>query len=191
MEEDLAIARKGPADGLYYVTWAHTLWHSGSILSISPPSAATYFQEPRGFSSVLSDSFPAQQRLVRLDNILWQFPPETAVFRAMGDQQPTQSSLASTFPNPPHFWQEFTPDRVSRFESLRKARAGQAGTVVDATTSLRIADLPEDLSVLQPPPEPAQGKWRCFGDLYTVRMETTSYYIYSSGIIVHVLTTNI
>lgn len=89
----------------------------------------------------------------------------------MADQQPTQSSLASTFPNPPHFWHDFTPDRVSRLESLRKTRAGQPGSAVETTTDWRIPDLPEDLTNLQPPPEPALGQWRCFGDLYTIKDE--------------------
>ncbi|KAJ9144119.1 Mediator of RNA polymerase II transcription subunit 7 [Pleurostoma richardsiae] len=89
----------------------------------------------------------------------------------MADQQPTQSSLASTFPDPPPFWQDFTPEKISRIEELRKA----AGAGVDAgATVARIPDVPGDLVNLQPPAEPQDGRWRCFGDLYTLKDELPS-----------------
>ncbi|PFH60122.1 hypothetical protein XA68_11450 [Ophiocordyceps unilateralis] len=64
----------------------------------------------------------------------------------MADAEP--HSLASTFPNPPPFWQDFTPDKL--------ARANKAST----------ADFPQDLVNLRPPREPADGRWRVFGDQY-------------------------
>ncbi|RDA90842.1 hypothetical protein CP533_1533 [Ophiocordyceps camponoti-saundersi (nom. inval.)] len=69
----------------------------------------------------------------------------------MADAEP--HSLSSTFPNPPPFWQDFTPEKVSRAEALRK-------------TSTATADLPPDLIHLQPPREPKDGRWRVFGDQY-------------------------
>ncbi|QUC21044.1 uncharacterized protein UV8b_05285 [Ustilaginoidea virens] len=83
----------------------------------------------------------------------------------MADLEP--HSLASTFPNPPPFWKNFTPDRVARMDDLRSAFAG--GPVDAAATAIvRVPGLPAELANLQPPPEPADGKWRVFGDQYTL-----------------------
>lgn len=80
----------------------------------------------------------------------------------MADQQEPHS-LASTFPNPPPFWKDFTPDRVTQFEGLRTAHT------VDASASVvRVPGVPEHLINLQPPPEPVDGRWRVFGDQYMV-----------------------
>ncbi|KAG6002432.1 hypothetical protein E4U21_003106 [Claviceps maximensis] len=72
-------------------------------------------------------------------------------------------SLASTFPNPPLFWKSFTPDRVARVEELRSAFAGAGDS---SPLPVRIPGLPEELTHLQPPLEPADGRWRLFGDHY-------------------------
>ncbi|KAH0489707.1 hypothetical protein TgHK011_010125 [Trichoderma gracile] len=79
------------------------------------------------------------------------------------DDQPEPHSLASTFPNPPEFWKEFTPDRLSELIELKLARAP---LLQDDASNGRIPDLPEHLRHLQPPPEPADGRWRVFGDQY-------------------------
>lgn len=81
----------------------------------------------------------------------------------MADQQ-EPVSLASTFPNPPLFWNDFTPENVARIEELRKNYGEDHGGHVPA----RIPDVPEYLTNLQPPPEPSDGSWRVFGDHYTV-----------------------
>ncbi|PNP39739.1 hypothetical protein TGAMA5MH_08410 [Trichoderma gamsii] len=85
----------------------------------------------------------------------------------MAEQQEPHS-LASTFPNPPDFWKAFTPDRIARIEELRRAHAADEDTDTEGadTEVVRIANLPEDLIALQPPPEPADGRWRVFGDQY-------------------------
>ncbi|KAF4469027.1 MED7-member of RNA polymerase II transcriptional regulation mediator complex [Fusarium albosuccineum] len=80
----------------------------------------------------------------------------------MADQQEPHS-LSSTFPNPPPFWNDFTPDRISRIEELRAAHVNQHGG--DPLT-VRVPDVPEELINLQPPTEPADGRWRVFGDHY-------------------------
>lgn len=77
--------------------------------------------------------------------------------------QPESNTLASTFPNPPTFWKDFTPDKIARVEELRAAHAQRNGG--DPLTT-RIPDLPEELLNLQPPLEPADGRWRVFGDQY-------------------------
>ncbi|POR32629.1 Mediator of RNA polymerase II transcription subunit 7, partial [Tolypocladium paradoxum] len=87
----------------------------------------------------------------------------------MADQEPQEPlSLASTFPNPPPFWKDFTPDRVARIADLRSAHAERTNDAAgaDASAPVRLPDLPEDLASLQPPPEPADGRWRVFGDQY-------------------------
>ncbi|KAL7800783.1 MED7 domain-containing protein [Trichoderma afarasin] len=78
------------------------------------------------------------------------------------DEQQEPHSLASTFPNPPDFWKEFTPERIAEIIELRRAQAAD-GEDVD---SVLIPNLPEHLRALQPPPEPADGRWRVFGDQY-------------------------
>lgn len=83
----------------------------------------------------------------------------------MAEQEPY--SLASTFPNPPPFWKDFTPDRVARIEELRSAFAGGASEQASSPV-VRIPGLPEELANLQAPPEPPDGRWRVFGDQYMV-----------------------
>ncbi|KAK2594198.1 Mediator of RNA polymerase II transcription subunit 7 [Conoideocrella luteorostrata] len=76
-------------------------------------------------------------------------------------------SLASTFPNPPPFWKDFTPDRVTRIAELRSSFAGAAADDDHASApAVQIPGLPEELANLQPPSEPADGRWRIFGDQY-------------------------
>ncbi|KAF7548277.1 hypothetical protein G7Z17_g7176 [Cylindrodendrum hubeiense] len=80
----------------------------------------------------------------------------------MADQQEA-NTLSSTFPNPPPFWKDFTPDKLARIEELKAAHTQQHGSDQAPT---RIPDLPEELLNLQPPLEPADGRWRVFGDQY-------------------------
>lgn len=88
-------------------------------------------------------------------------------------------SLSSTFPNPPPFWKDFTADKVARYEQLRKEHdENEARTTADNDTftpQTRIRDLPEELITLQPPAEPADGRWRVFGDQYMVRAAKVSH----------------
>ena len=81
----------------------------------------------------------------------------------MAEQE--SNSLASTYPNPPLFWKDFTPARITRIDELRAAHLETHGG--DALT-VRVPDVPDELTSLQPPAEPADGKWRVFGDQYMV-----------------------
>lgn len=81
----------------------------------------------------------------------------------MAEQEP--QSLASTYPNPPPFWKDFTSDRIDRIDELRAEHIEQNG---GNALTLRIPDVPEELINLQPPAEPADGRWRVFGDQYMV-----------------------
>lgn len=84
----------------------------------------------------------------------------------MADQEEPHS-LASTFPNPPPFWKDFTPEKISRIEELCGRARGHDGEGGE-TPPARIAGVPEDLINLQPPAEPKDGRWRVFGDHYMV-----------------------
>ncbi|KAK1980641.1 MED7 protein-domain-containing protein [Colletotrichum cereale] len=82
-------------------------------------------------------------------------------------EEPSQNALSSTFPNPPPFWRQFTPENISRIEELRKAQAAKDGVAVK-DLPVRLPDIPEDLMHLQPPAEPAAGTWRVLGGNYTL-----------------------
>lgn len=84
----------------------------------------------------------------------------------MADQeQPQQSQLAAAFPNPPPFWRDFTPANIERIEKLHDAIPALGN---DDPLTRRIPGVPQELINLQPPAEPADGKWRVFGDQYKV-----------------------
>ncbi|CAH0051244.1 unnamed protein product [Clonostachys solani] len=72
-----------------------------------------------------------------------------------------EQSSSSTFPNPPSFWQDFTPENLTRIEQLRKSFA-EANPTRDVP--IRLSDIPDSLINLQPPAEPKDGKWRVFGE---------------------------
>jgi mediator of RNA polymerase II transcription subunit 7 len=84
-------------------------------------------------------------------------------------QQYLRSQLASTWPDPPPFWKDFTTENIEAFQKLKTAagEGGEQGKTEDGTVR-RIPNVPEQLINLQPPAEPADGKWRVFGDLYSV-----------------------
>ncbi|KAF2971556.1 hypothetical protein GQX73_g1967 [Xylaria multiplex] len=84
------------------------------------------------------------------------------------DEEPQQ--IASTWPPPPPFWKEFTPDNVARIEDLRKEAAESSG--IQNSSNIRLGPgLPRELRNLQPPPEPENGEWRVFGDRYALKDE--------------------
>jgi hypothetical protein len=91
------------------------------------------------------------------------------------------SNVASTFPDSPPFWRDFTTEKVDRMESLRRRYADQTG--LDISTIVRVPDVPEDLVNLQPPPEPADGKWRLFGEQLTVCVRLLVWFARVSGLI--------
>lgn len=88
----------------------------------------------------------------------------------MAEQAQTNSS---TFPNPPDFlWREFTPEKVARFEEASKTWQEANPEAAASKTSAVIPDLPDDLRLLQPPPEPAEGTFRALGGHWTVSLHT-------------------
>lgn len=85
----------------------------------------------------------------------------------MADQPQAHTS---TFPTPPQFFQNFTAENISRIEELRAAQAGPDYSPIDPATALpiRLLDLPPELRFLQPPEPPADGIYRCFGEIHNV-----------------------
>jgi len=92
----------------------------------------------------------------------------------MAEQQQA-NALAAAFPSPPPFWQHFTPENLSRIAALRAASTpdGKGGALLDAARA-RLLDLPPELRFLQPPEPPAEGVYRCFGDIYNLNEELPS-----------------
>jgi len=86
------------------------------------------------------------------------------------DEQPPPNLLAAAFPSPPPFWQNFTPENLNRISQLRATQSQETITSGPAPASpLKLLDLPTELRWLQPPEPPAEGVYRCFGDVYNVR----------------------
>jgi mediator of RNA polymerase II transcription subunit 7 len=79
----------------------------------------------------------------------------------MAEQQQA-IELSATFPDPPPFWRDFTPEKIEQLEELKSRYADQIG--LDVSAIVRVPDVPEDLINLQPPPEPAVRKWRLFDE---------------------------
>ncbi|KAF2993551.1 Mediator of RNA polymerase II transcription subunit 7 [Neopestalotiopsis sp. 37M] len=87
----------------------------------------------------------------------------------MADDGEAQNAITSTFPAPPPFWKDFTPDNVARITDLRQEQIEREG-IADAS-AVHLSGLPENLRNLQPPPEPTSGAWRVFGQNYALQEE--------------------
>lgn len=74
-----------------------------------------------------------------------------------------ENANASTWPNPPPFWRDFTPSNIARIDELRSAHNDTFGELPP-----RIPGVPAELCNLQPPAEPEDGNWRLFGEQRSV-----------------------
>ncbi|KAH8649173.1 mediator complex, subunit Med7 [Xylariales sp. PMI_506] len=84
----------------------------------------------------------------------------------MADEDDNQNAVTSTFPPPPPFWKDFTPDNIARIADLKQEQAERQG--ISDSSSIRLTGLPQNLRNLQPPLEPESGSWRVFGSTYTL-----------------------
>ncbi|RKF82242.1 Mediator of RNA polymerase II transcription subunit 7 [Golovinomyces cichoracearum] len=93
-------------------------------------------------------------------------------------EEPQQSHIiAAAFPDPPPFYQYFNSTNLQKLNSLRASRT-ESKDASNASNPLpvQLPDLPIGLRYLQPPepPSPADGNFRCFGDVYYVKEELPS-----------------
>ncbi|KAH8882239.1 MED7-domain-containing protein [Thozetella sp. PMI_491] len=115
----------------------------------------------------------------------------------MADPQEQENKAALLFPNPPPFWQDFTPQNLDKYAALKQefvkqhpevvAEAKRASEIAgesqdgaaknapaDDELAIRIPDVPPELVNLEPPAEPADGRWRLFGEQMTLHDELQS-----------------
>ncbi|KAM7208322.1 MED7 domain containing protein [Naviculisporaceae sp. PSN 640] len=90
----------------------------------------------------------------------------------MSETQPDPSKVTALYPDPPPFWKDFTDENLARFHTLKQQYAAQHGWDVDTIT--RIPDIPDDLTYLQPPAEPADLRWKVFDEPQTLDHELQS-----------------
>ncbi|KAK3332810.1 MED7 protein-domain-containing protein [Cercophora scortea] len=94
----------------------------------------------------------------------------------MDNLEEDSSKVTALYPDPPPFWNAFTPENIARFDALRQDFADKHGLDADADTDtiVRIPDVPDDLIYLQPPAEPIDSKWRLFSEPQTLDEELQS-----------------
>jgi hypothetical protein len=74
--------------------------------------------------------------------------------------------LAPYPPPPSYLWSQFTDENEAALHELRDKHAAETGEELTAATI--VPDAPETLAALQPPEPPPNGRWRVFGQMYTV-----------------------
>ncbi|KAM7200005.1 MED7 domain containing protein [Rhypophila sp. PSN 637] len=80
----------------------------------------------------------------------------------MAEVEQDPFKVTALYPDPPPFWKAFTADNIAQFDTFKQQYAARQG--LDVNTILRIPDIPEDLTCLQPPAEPEDAKWKVFNE---------------------------
>ncbi|CAK7269184.1 Mediator of RNA polymerase II transcription subunit 7 [Sporothrix epigloea] len=82
-------------------------------------------------------------------------------------------SAVSPYPQPPSYlWSQFTEENDAAINVLREQYAAETGEPLAASSV--VPDVPDALSVLQPPEPPASGRWRVFGQMYNLSNQLPS-----------------
>lgn len=91
------------------------------------------------------------------------------------EEPPQTNTIAASLPEPPPFFQHFTPSNIEKLASLRNSQP-EKSSHDDGTKQIRLLDLPPELQFLQPPVPPTEerGKFRCFGDVYYIKEDLPS-----------------
>ncbi|RKF63009.1 Mediator of RNA polymerase II transcription subunit 7 [Erysiphe neolycopersici] len=89
------------------------------------------------------------------------------------EEQPQTNAIAASLPEPPSFYQHFTPANIQWLNTLYSSQTGKKDAHNFNTPPLRLPDLPLELRFLQPPEPPTElkGSFRCFGDVYYIKEE--------------------
>ncbi|KAI1007885.1 hypothetical protein K3495_g357 [Podosphaera aphanis] len=95
------------------------------------------------------------------------------------EEQTQSNALAAAFPNPPPFYKYFTPTNIQELDSYRSTQSSSKNSKHSNPVTPspgRIVGLSPELRFLLPPelPTPAEGKFRCFGDVYYMKEELPS-----------------
>ncbi|MCJ1392904.1 Mediator of RNA polymerase II transcription subunit 7 [Xylographa bjoerkii] len=91
----------------------------------------------------------------------------------MAEQQQT-TSITAAFPAPPPFYKHFTEAHLARFAELQADPTTELeDTKNKQPSSGSLLDLPPELRYLQPPPPPANGKYRSFGEDHSLAAPLT------------------
>ncbi|KIH88752.1 mediator of RNA polymerase II transcription subunit 7 [Sporothrix brasiliensis 5110] len=87
--------------------------------------------------------------------------------------QEDPSGAVAPYPQPPSYlWSQFTEENEAAIQELRETHAAATGEKTTAATI--VPDVPEALAALQPPEPPPNGRWRVFGQMYTLNNQLPS-----------------
>ena len=81
---------------------------------------------------------------------------------------PPRQALSATFPEPPHFYKNFTVKNLERLKGIHDASPEPSQDGQSTSKRPSTFDLPPELRCLIPPEPPREGRYRIFGGQYDV-----------------------